>query len=121
VKRLWLCVVALALAGCSGDRPGKQEAPDAGAKAGAEESEIDAALAKLGGEDRKLAEAQKFCAVMTDHRLGSMGTPVKLVLKGQPVFLCCKGCTRKAQADPDGTLERVKNLKAKATGNPTKE
>ena len=51
-----------------------------------------AGLAKLSPEDRRLAEAQGYCAVQEDSRLGSMGTPVKLLLKGQPVFLCCRGC-----------------------------
>ena len=50
----------------------------------------------------------------TDNRLGSMGKPVKVMVKGQPVFLCCKGCQAKAQADPDKALRRVEELKAKA-------
>ena len=33
------------------------------------------AMAKLSPEDRKEAEAQKYCAAMADNRLGSMGTP----------------------------------------------
>jgi hypothetical protein len=28
------------------------------------------------------------------------------------VFLCCKGCEKKALADPDRTLAKVKELKA---------
>lgn len=43
-----------------------------------------------------------------------MGTPVKVMVKEQPVFLCCKGCRRKALADPDRTLAKVDELKAKA-------
>ena len=33
-------------------------------------------LAKLGEEDRKIAEEQKFCAIETGNRLGAMGKPV---------------------------------------------
>jgi hypothetical protein len=79
-----------------------------------DEAAIKANLAKLSDDDRKLAEAQKWCAVETDDRLGSMGVPVKVLIKDQPVFLCCKGCVDKAKADPDKTLATVKELKAKA-------
>jgi hypothetical protein len=78
-----------------------------------EEAEIKANLAKLPAKDRKLAEEQKFCAVENDSRLGAMGVPVKVLIKDQPVFLCCKGCTKQAQKDPDKTLDKVKELKAK--------
>ncbi len=77
-----------------------------------EKGTIAANLAKLSPEDRKLAEAQKYCAE-EDSLLGAMGVPVKIMLKGQPVFVCCKGCVEKAQEEPDKTLARVKELKAK--------
>jgi hypothetical protein len=43
-----------------------------------------------------------------------MGKPFKVLVKGQPVFLCCDGCRKKALAEPDETLARVQELKAKA-------
>ncbi len=70
--------------------------------------------AKLSPADRALVEAQEWCVVSTDERLGSMGPPLKLDIKGQPVFVCCKGCKRKAESDPDKTLAKVAELKAKA-------
>ena len=76
-----------------------------------DEAKIKANLAKLGDDDRKLAEAQKFCAVENDTRLGEVGVPAKILVKDQPVFLCCKMCEKEAQADPDKTLARVKELK----------
>jgi hypothetical protein len=54
---------------------------------------------------------------MPKHRLGSMGTPVKVVISGKPVFLCCEGCREKALADPDGTLAKAEKLKADKDGN----
>lgn len=75
------------------------------------EAEIEAALAKLSPEDRQAAEAQKFCPVIEDSRLGSMGPPVKVMVEGQPVFLCCAGCKAKALKDPKATLTRVAQLK----------
>src|SRR5262249_50402397 len=57
-----------------------------------DETQIAAGLAKLRGPDRRLAQEQRYCAVNRDNRLGAMGAPVKLVLQGEPVFLCCEGC-----------------------------
>ena len=74
------------------------------------EADIQASLAKLSPDDRKLADAQKFCAIMTKNRLGVMGTPLKVMVKGQPVFVCCKGCQGKALANPDTTLATVAAL-----------
>jgi multidrug efflux pump subunit AcrA (membrane-fusion protein) len=77
-------------------------------------AKVRGALAKLPPEDRKLAEAQRWCAVQTDKLLGSMGKPVKLMIKGKPVFLCCAGCEDEAREDPDKTLATVEKLRAKA-------
>jgi hypothetical protein len=75
------------------------------------EAKIKAALEQLDPADRKLAEEQKYCAVETENRLGKMGKPIKLMIKDQPVFLCCEGCTKTAQKDPDTTLAAVAKLK----------
>lgn len=76
-------------------------------------AELEAIFAKLSPADRRLAKAQGFCAVMADNPLGSMGTPIKLMVKDQPVFLCCAGCRRKALANADQTLATVAKLKVK--------
>ena len=65
-----------------------------------------AAVAKLSAADQPLAEAQLFCPIEEGSRLGSMGTPVKLMLGGKPVFLCCKGCEDAARENTNG-LARV--------------
>lgn len=72
------------------------------------------AMAELAPEDRELAEAQGFC-VVTDEPLGSMGAPIKLIVDGQPAFVCCEGCKKKALADPVKTLTKVEELKARVT------
>ncbi len=88
-------------------------APEAVPPAAAgEEAEVRAALAKLGAQDRQLAEAQRLCP-LTGKPLGSMGTPVKVMLKGHAVFLCCEGCEDQAKGDADQTLAKVKELKAR--------
>lgn len=99
---------------CAAARPAAPADKAPGGAAADDEAEIKANLAKLSDDDRKLAQAQKWCAVQTDHPLGAMGVPIMVMVKDQPVFLCCKGCLRKAKADPDKTLATVKELKAKA-------
>ncbi|HEV3256528.1 MAG TPA: efflux RND transporter periplasmic adaptor subunit, partial [Gemmataceae bacterium] len=92
-------------------KKGSSEVPKGGA--GKKQARIKANLAKLGEADRRLAEAQKYCPVQ-GLALGAMGKPVKIVLKGQPVFLCCPLCKEEAEANPDKTLSRVEKLKARA-------
>jgi membrane fusion protein, copper/silver efflux system len=81
---------------------------------GSDESsgKVKANLAKLSPEDQKLAAQQKFCPI-TGLLLGSMGVPVKITLKDQPVFLCCPGCVDEAKKDPDKTLKKIDELKSK--------
>lgn len=77
--------------------------------------EVRTELSKLSPADLKIALQQKLCPVMDDSPLGSMGTPVKIMLDGQPVFLCCEGCQDTAREKPQETLARVKELKQAAT------
>lgn len=83
-----------------------------------EESAIDAALAKLPQEVRRIAEAQRFCPVLNENRLGSMGEPVKLIIADRPVFLCCEGCRKAALKDPKATLAAVDKLISEETSVP---
>lgn len=77
--------------------------------------ESTAVLAKLPLEERMAIEAQKYCAVAGSSFLGSMGAPIKLTLEGKPVYLCCGGCTKKAQANPAATLAKVDELRKAGT------
>ena len=83
------------------------------AASSSKETRVKAALAKLSDEDRNLAAAQKYCAIEQGNLLGSMGTPVKIMVQGKPVFLCCAGCEEEAKSHPDQTLATVEKLKAK--------
>lgn len=87
-------------------RPTTPEDPDA---------KLAASLATLSAEDRMAAMSQRFCPVLTQNKLGSMGTPVKLSIEGEDVFLCCEGCRDQAQSNSAETLEKVKSLRAGAT------
>jgi hypothetical protein len=101
-----LLAVILALAGCT-------QSPS-GAQGQGKENKIKANLAKLGEEDQKAAEEQKYCVVETDNELGAMGAPIKVMIKDEPVFVCCKSCVDEAKKHPDETLAKVKEFKAKS-------
>lgn len=76
------------------------------------EQEIATELNRLSKEDRARAEKQRFCPVADDSRLGSMGVPVKIMIDGETIFLCCEGCEEGAQADTSATLKRVRELRS---------
>jgi hypothetical protein len=78
-----------------------------------QDAKIRANMAKLSPEDRKLAEAQLFCAIDHESPLGSMGPVLKVMCKGKPVFLCCRGCEKEAQQNPDQALRMLDHLLAK--------
>jgi hypothetical protein len=42
-----------------------------------------------------------------------MNTPFKVMVKGQPVFLCCQKCQQAALRNPEATLKMVASLKAR--------
>lgn len=72
---------------------------------------IKVALAKLSDTDRALAQAQRTCPVISGSKLGSMGTPVRIEIEGQPVFLCCEACRSKALKNPKQTLDQANKLR----------
>ncbi|MBI3822171.1 MAG: mucoidy inhibitor MuiA family protein [Planctomycetes bacterium] len=82
----------------------------------AEQARIEANMGKLSPQDQALARSQVFCAIDQDARLGSMGPIHKLMLKNQPVFVCCRGCAAEATAHPDETLQKVANLMTRVKG-----
>ena len=107
----WFLATALALtlAGCGGGTTTAPKAPGP-----TEEEKITQNLAKLSDEDHKLAEAQKYCAVEPENRLGGMGKPVQVEIKGEKVFLCCKSCEKEVQKDENKVLAKAKQLREKA-------
>jgi Cu(I)/Ag(I) efflux system membrane fusion protein len=75
-------------------------------------------IKKLSPEDQKFALKQKSCPV-TGEPLGSMGMPIKVIVAGQPVFLCCAGCEMEAQQNADETLKTVAKLIGNEAAPPT--
>lgn len=60
----------------------------------------------LVGEDRLLAAKQKICPV-TGEPLDSMGGPVRVVVEGRVVFLCCKACEGPLRKEPAKYLSKL--------------
>lgn len=67
----------------------------------------------LSAADQALVEQQKVCPV-TDAALGSMGQPISMMVQGRKVFLCCRGCEGRLNADPDKFLAKLKPAKIPA-------
>jgi Cu(I)/Ag(I) efflux system membrane fusion protein len=60
----------------------------------------------LSREDQALAARQKLCPV-TGEPLDSMGGPVKVVVAGRTVFVCCKGCEPALRKEPEKYLSKL--------------
>lgn len=86
-------------------RPGMRKLPSAADLA---------QIGKLPEADRKAATAQGTCPI-TDEPLGSMGVPVKVMLEGKAVYLCCKGCVKKAESEPKKTLDKIQGWQKEPT------
>lgn len=110
--KLFILLAPLAFAlGCAdgstatNKKPGPQAATD----------EVREARSKLSPEDRGIVDSQDLCPI-SGETLGSMGVPVKVMLKDKPVFLCCASCEAKALRESDKTLAKAEELKAKRGG-----
>lgn len=62
--------------------------------------------AKATQTDMAAISVQKLCPVMNEP-LMSMGGAWKVYAKGQPVFVCCKGCIAKVEQHPDFYLAKA--------------
>jgi Cu(I)/Ag(I) efflux system membrane fusion protein len=93
--------------GSTGEQPPEAQRPMAQTRALSDEDRQN--IARLAAGDRERALAQRLCPV-SGEPLGSMGVPIKVVLKGRPAFLCCKGCENQAKSDPDRFLKRLAEM-----------
>ena len=109
---LLAATLVFALSGCNSQAPSSiapsEQATDTpGDSAPSETDKVKAELAKLPPEDAASAEAQKVCPV-SDEMLGTMGTPQKVDVNGQQVWICCDGCKDTLLASPDEYLAKLK-------------
>ncbi len=88
-------------------QPAPAAAPaDAPAADAGKAATIEAAFASLSAEDRALAVKQKICPV-SGEALGEMGTPMKIAVAGQEVFICCESCKDPLLEDPAKHLAKI--------------
>ncbi len=67
-------------------------------------------LASLESEDQEIAEQQRYCPIMESVRLGEMGRPFKVTVKGVTAFVCCENCVQLVQEEPDRALAKISRL-----------
>ena len=67
---------------------------------------LEVQVVETSAADAPLIAKQADCPVM-DIPLDSMGGPIKLLVGDEPLFLCCKGCLKKVQADPAKYLAMI--------------
>jgi hypothetical protein len=60
-------------------------------------------FAKATRADQAAINAQRVCKV-SGEALGSMGVPIKVSRGGRATYLCCQGCLKAIQANPDKYL-----------------
>ncbi|MGJ8677522.1 MAG: hypothetical protein ACSHX0_08395 [Akkermansiaceae bacterium] len=49
----------------------------------------------------------KDVCIVTDNKLGSMGTPITKVYNGQEVKFCCAPCVKRFEANPEKYLAKL--------------
>jgi hypothetical protein len=98
-------VAVLAAAGCNDAKP------TPAVVSGTETKETTKSK-ELSAEDQAAITKQKVCPI-SDEPLDAMGGPIKVMIEGKPVFLCCKSCEKTAMKKPEETLKKVEELKAK--------
>ena len=122
-----LAVISLSLSGCGSNStsptPSSDPAPEtaheghgqnhqdhaADMEMGVGQSDMDkmrTELAKLSSEDRTAAEKQHVCPV-SGKMLGTMGSPHKIEVDGQQVWLCCPGCEGQLRENPEQFLAKL--------------
>ena len=75
------------------------------------QKQTDPVPARATAADAAAVSRQRVCPV-SDEPLTAMGGPWKVYAKGRPIFVCCGGCIRKVQQNPDYYLAKVARLTA---------
>ena len=68
--------------------------------------EVRPGVFKASEVDLPFIAAQKLCPVM-DEPLDGMGGPYRVVVEGRAVYICCPGCAKKLQANPQAYLQKL--------------
>ncbi|MEW4488633.1 hypothetical protein AB1L42_11155 [Thalassoglobus sp. JC818] len=104
-----LAVFSGLILSASGCAEKQAESPNAATE---QSNSEESATEELTAADRALIEAQVVCPV-GGGELGSMGTPVKVMVEGEPIFICCESCREPLLETPDKYLPRIEEEKQK--------
>jgi YHS domain-containing protein len=63
-------------------------------------------IVELNERDKDGIVRQKVCPVSGDV-LGNMGNPIKVLIDGKPLYLCCEGCVAKVKSNPETYLKKI--------------
>jgi len=66
-----------------------------------------AALATCAAYAAEVKPYPSDVCIVSGNKLGSMGTPVTMVYKGQEVKFCCKPCVAKFNRNPEKYLKKI--------------
>ncbi len=72
------------------------------------DAEMIAAIHQLPADIQTVALEQVICPV-TDAKLGSMGVPIKVMIHGKPIFMCCEGCRESLLEDPETNIQKIRD------------
>jgi hypothetical protein len=75
-------------------------------------------IAQLNADDQSLSKLQVLCPI-TEEPLGSMGIPLKIIVDGEPVMICCEGCKDMALRNAADTTAIVNRWKAQNAKQPS--
>lgn len=85
-------------------------AQDKSLSASSKYSDIPFGLTSMSESDRVSALTQRNCPVY-DDQLGNMERAHKIMVRGEPVWLCCPGCEEAFLENPDLYLKKIEIFK----------
>lgn len=105
-------LVVFSLAGCKSSGTTRERGGGGCCRGNADHALLQNPNAGLEAENAPLSSGQanyggqKTCPVMAEE-LGSMGPAIPVTVKGQTIYVCCRGCASRVQRDPDAYLAKV--------------
>jgi hypothetical protein len=100
---------SVVVAGCGSEKqvePVSQKSHSHDEHSAQDKTEVSEAFGDLSPTDREAATKQRMCPV-SDQELGSMGTPIKVVVEGRDIFVCCQGCVDELKSNFDKYVAKL--------------
>lgn len=106
-----ICVFAtflsVVLVGCGGpDAPQGKDAAEQAEHENHKHGDMEANLKELSDAERAAVKQQKTCPV-SGETLGAMGKPVRVMVDGKEVWICCSACKEPLLKDPEKHLKKL--------------